>query len=84
MAIANLDPPVAVPAIAEREPEIFEIVEEESIVQVVRRDGAIGAALDVILQALIDKVGPLGVDELGEFGFHFGFVCNDHCGASQG
>ena len=84
MAIANLDPPVAVPAIAEREQEIFEVIEPASVEEILCPSMATDAALNMLLQPLIDEVGPLGVDELGKFGFHFGFVCNDHCGASQG
>lgn len=83
MAIANLNPPVAVPAVAEREPEIFEIIEPASVEKILCPSMAIDAALNLISQSLLDKVGPLGVDELGELAFHFGFVCNDHCGASK-
>ena len=77
MAIENLDPPVAVPAVAEREPEIFEIIKPASVEEILGPSMATDAALNVLSQPLLDEVGPLGVDELGELGFHSALVCDE-------
>lgn len=76
MAIANLNPPVAVPAVADREPKILEIIEPASVEEILGLNMAIDAALNLIPQPLLDEILFLAVNELGELGFNFSLACD--------